>query len=941
MESLSVLTHPLWAKKSKTGDILWLPLSVHLTDAAGVAALLWRDWLPDGVKRAVQNGLTHPSIKAEEQSNGFISDDELAERLFIFLCASHDLGKTTPVFQAKGAFPRGNLLDAELQSRLVAGGLPMPEEGFHFLAPQNVSHALATMHLLKEAGCSNQVAIILSAHHGKPAVSGMVVEHGLANHANEYHLGARGKSAWTSAQQALIAYSLKLAGFSSVKELPSPNMAVQLLLSGLVVMADWIASNEVYFPYIGLDEAWDAMISAENAGKRARQGWKKLNLPKNWRPDANWTAQDLYQARFGKDIPDFKPYLMQTAVAQIAGTVIQPGIMILEAQMGLGKTEAALVAAEIFAEKAGRSGIFFALPTQATSDGIFPRVKNWAEMLDPIENHSIRLSHSKAQFNERYRRLFEGASNIGLDEEGGGGLLVHQWFEGQKKSLLADFVVGTIDQLLMSALKQRHVMLRHAGLAGKVVIIDECHAYDAYMSRYLERALGWLGAYGVPVIVLSATLPAQKRQQVIEAYLGTQTTKAAEDTQADWRTSRAYPLITWTDGGAVTSSALPAGNQSSQVLLRDIHSDDVAERLQILLKEGGCAGIIMNTVKRAQEMADRMRDCFGEEQVLLIHSRFLAPDRARKEQRLLAELGKPGDSCRRPPLRIVVGTQVLEQSLDIDFDLIITDLCPIDLLLQRIGRLHRHTRTRPTALSQAQCMVLGWEQESLEQGAAAVYEQYLLTRTKLLLPRVLTLPGDIPELVQNVYDERVILPSEPDGYAQMREEWETRTRDRIHRANAYGIKLPSPSLRADILGLLDFSANESQRAGEATVRDADESIEVLLLTLKQERFYFVSENDTLLSVSHTQVPEAALAQKLAQQTIRLPARLCREWNIRETISQLENMNACLSKWQESPWLAGELFLILDEQGSARLNGHRLRYDSQNGLQCEKEGNGLA
>jgi CRISPR-associated endonuclease/helicase Cas3 len=238
-------------------------------------------------------------------------------------------------------------------------------------------------------------------------------------------------------------------------------------------------------------------------------------------------------------------------------------------------------------------------------------------------------------------------------------------------------------------------------------------------------------------------------------------------------------------------------------------------------------------------------------------------------------------------------------------------------------------------------MVLGWEQESLEQGAAAVYEQYLLTRTKLLLPRVLTLPGDIPELVQNVYDERVILPSEPDGYAQMREEWETRTRDRIHRANAYGIKLPSPSLRADILGLLDFSANESQRAGEATVRDADESIEVLLLTLKQERFYFVSENDTLLSVSHTQVPEAALAQKLAQQTIRLPARLCREWNIRETISQLENMNACLSKWQESPWLAGELFLILDEQGSARLNGHRLRYDSQNGLQCEKEGNGLA
>ena len=164
--------------------------------------------------------------------------------------------------------------------------------------------------------------------------------------------------------------------------------------------------------------------------------------------------------------------------------------------MGAGKTEAALVCAEILAAKTKRTGVFFALPTQATSDGIFPRLLDWIKNLDTDSVHAIELAHGKAQFNEDYQalRLFGGDANVGEDEDDG--VIVHQWFGGPKKTLLADFVAGTIDQLLLAALKQKHVMLRHLGLAGKVVVIDECHAYDAYMGQYLYRALNWLGVPG-------------------------------------------------------------------------------------------------------------------------------------------------------------------------------------------------------------------------------------------------------------------------------------------------------------------------------------------------------------------------------------------------------------------------------------------------------------
>jgi group II intron reverse transcriptase/maturase len=216
------------------------------------------------------------------------------------------------------------------------------------------------------------------------------------------------------------------------------------------------------------------------------------------------------------------------------------------------------------------------------------------------EDHSINLAHGKAQFNSDLKklRIFEGEGDVSDDDGEGEGhmFFAHQWFNGRKKSMLADFVAGTIDQLLLMALKQKHVMLRHLGLAGKVVIIDECHAYDAYMSQYLKMALSWLGAYGAPVVVLSATLPSDKRRELIGAYLGD------DGISGDWAKSRAYPLITYTDGTAVRYMEVADTDKKSRVVaISRLATEDIADMLENMLSDGGYAGVIMDTVGRASQ----------------------------------------------------------------------------------------------------------------------------------------------------------------------------------------------------------------------------------------------------------------------------------------------------------------------------------------------------
>lgn len=924
---------PLWAKKSRHGDMTWLPLAIHLADCAQAARLLWRDWVPEGVKRALAIGL-----RDDAESPLQPSDIEQARKLFIFLAAAHDLGKATPCFQYRPAFqvcPVEPLLLAALQQE----GYQANSESRIFMTGRNCPHhSVMGQLLLEEAGLSKNAANVLGAHHGKPGSSDQLVEQSIERMPFAYGHVAEDGTKWKDAQQRLVELALSLSSWQSLTGLPEPDATAQLLLSALVIVADWIASAEDLFPLFVWQQPWEASNAVQMSAERAQRAWGKLELPLSWIPSLEWMQDDFFKLRFGKNIPDFAPRSAQQAAVAYAAGVVQPGILVLEAPMGSGKTETALAIAEIFAQKTERAGVFFALPTQATGDAMFARVKTWAEGLLDEGKQSIRLAHGKAQFNPDYLRLFEVDSAMGIEEKNQGHLIVHQWFAGQKKALLADFVVGTIDQLLLAALRQKHVMLRHLGLAGKVVIIDECHAYDAYMSRYLARALRWLGRYQVPVIVLSATLPAQRRKQVIAAYLGLDTPRRMAKLTGDWQPSQAYPLLTWTDGMKVSSASLPEGGQSIQVSIAPETEDCLPALLTGLMAGGGCVGIIRNTVKKAQQTAELLRSHFSADEVFLLHSRFLAPHRAAKEQALIRMLGKGGV---RPQRLIVVGTQVLEQSLDIDFDLLVSDLCPMDLLLQRMGRLHRHERMRPESFREARCLILGLgapgADNGPDSGSCAVYGDFLLARTYALLPKSLTLPSDIAHLVNDVYQTDIPLPVEIQGYEHMKHIWEKEMEGRRRRAGSFLLGAPGESVE----NLLDFPSAQNELAGQASVRDGDESIEVLLIVRGPEGLHVLEEGYGEICLHHDTPLDRKEATLLARQRLRLPASLCTPWRIQTTINELERMNAPLRLWQQSPWLAGELFLLMNKKNGVLLNGCHLCYDIENGLRIEESGDGVA
>jgi CRISPR-associated endonuclease/helicase Cas3 len=933
MKKISLAAQNVWAKKARDGSSGWLPLFIHLADSAGIAHKLWSDWLSDGVKCVFWND----------------AGKENAEKLFVFLAAAHDIGKATPVFQAKQMKFKPSDVDKKLCEKLTKAGLPIRAIN-DFPDADKTPHALTTQMILEQKGKEENVnlqniAVILGAHHGKPPDRVILNQRGISVYGMNFHLGTEGKQAWTDTQKELIEYALSLAGYSKVSEIPKPNLVSQVLLSGLVVMTDWIASNERYFPYFDIDDE----IPMDIHPTRIESGWDKLQLTIPWCPGQECQQADLYHKRFSIEYRDFLPNKTQVFLEQIANENNHPGILVLEAPMGSGKTEAALVAAEIFARKLNRSGIFFALPTQATSDGIFTRINNWVNRLGGT--HTIKLAHGKAQFNRDFTSLnyLRGSQNIGVDEPESGGVL-HQWFEGQKKSLLADFVVGTIDQLLLAALKQKHVMLRHLGLANKVVIIDECHAYDAYMSQYLEMALRWLGAYHVPVIVLSATLPAQKRKMVIEAYLNDHLESTPQENPAtgysfevnqnqDWLVTRGYPLLTYTNGNRVSQKIIPDDKKLSEVNLEFINFDEIAQKLDDLLYEGGCAGVIVNTVKRAQCLAKVLWEHFGKEVVRVVHSRFLAPDRFEKERVLKQELGKPGSETKRPYKRIVVGTQVLEQSLDIDFDVMITDICPMDLLLQRIGRLHRHERIRPKKLEKAYCFITGMEEEGFEAGSKSIYGEYLLMRTKAILPPSLNIPRDIPDLVQDVYEFSTPILPEPVGYAKAEKDWAEKIADKEKRAGDFRITPPWDSPRANMVNWLNTAVSDvSDQQGEAAVRDTDESIEVLVIQERNHALYFLPWREDGREIPVAKDPDDETAKAIACQRLQLPRLLCMPWAISQTLTELKQIaEDRLGSWQTSSWLKGELALVLNENQETHLNGYRLKYDRDNGLIHEKEG----
>ena len=986
-----------------------LSLVQHMLDTGSVAARLWDTWLAPGLQKRFSE---HLKLSMAD-----------TRALVCWLAATHDMGKATPEFACQfGKQEDGKHLSV-YRERIEQEKFDIPEGLIPSKKDAQCPHSKYSQSILIDLLTKNVVgmppeviitlASISGAHHGIPA--GYFPKSDSLS--NRILNDLSPKSKWRAAWQELYDITLERFGASSaLQQLAQHGQAipvsVQFCITGFVIMSDWIASNPDFFPM-------GTFGSAEQE-QRARIGWQALGLEQRWtaaldtNPDT--PAADLYASRFGWSNPTLRP--MQEVVVEAARSMQSGGMMCIEAPMGQGKTEAGLIAAEFLAQATGRTGVAFAAPTQATSNALFDRVIEWVEYQTsnvaqehggPIEPHSMFLGHSKNRFNKSYEAIseadiFDESPTLGRENNRktlrpGTSLARHSWLSGTKKGLLSSFVVCTIDQVLMTALQARHVMLRHLGLASKVIIIDEVHAYDAYMSKYLSTALYWLGQMNAPVILMSATLPSDIRNELMKSYakglkIGTKPLKLT--TYSHPTLDLDYPVIhtlTAEDNGTPKKWKVeqPAEQTEIELKLIDDSPESVLNILEPLANDHGCAAVICNTVGRAQEMHAFLSERFGEEHVILTHSRFTATHRAEQEELLVSKLGKKahyseadGEDSSRPHRLIVVGTQVIEQSLDLDFDVMITDFAPVDLVLQRMGRLHRHdsrsSSERTPAYRKPVCYVRGVETfgsydaaPDFPYGSKAVYEpKILFSSYAQLLPHFdgepIRIPADISPLVQKSYQKSMsdeIPKSWADGYMSAEQEYLQNQKSAITRASNYLLRVRTPDDRtmADCMQHLLESVDRrfsDDQIGEAKVRGTYASLEVIAIIVERSQpdnpksaiksyrllpsISGTDEADSLrFNASDNAPPEYQQSMQLAASSIRLPYQYSDAPNHR-TEGGTPRFNAALKQleeeriksWKDSFVLKRQLILPFEEVEagvySYRLCDYELVYTTQLGLQ---------
>ncbi len=674
-----------------------------------------------------------------------------AVSLTAFFCGLHDMGKASPAFQIKWEDGCKRLLQ---HSPLT---LP-PKRRFKNL---NVHHGPLTEVFL--ASClplmgfdetfSMTIARCLGAHHGLTA-SPLELQRATRS-------AASGDSAWAMARTALleeVITGLSVRPYEKFHVDP----AFFVIVMGLTSIADWLASSDDFFPYGR--EVLDPGSFFLHSCSLAKEALNRIG----WLPFQESTCGPLHSF---EEIFGFPPNPLQKALIDLLDYQHDVAMVLIEAPMGGGKTEAALHAHIYFSATSQKRGFYFALPTQATGNSMFARVKGGlmaALGKGYKQTFHLQLQHGCALMNEEYVAIKEVGDRF--DAGDGESIYASQWFSQLKRAMLAPYGVGTIDQALLSILQIRHHFVRLFGLFNRTVIMDEVHAYDAYTSGLLKILIKHLKALESPVIVMSATLPERERSALLQAAGGKE--------EAD--SIPMYPRIT-----VVDSKGLVRGLHIGQTASKEMHLahapmgiDALKDFLIGLLSEdrSGLVAFVANTVDRAQKIFSAfgkgqlirnalghhiVGKCLNDTEIYLFHARFPSEERQARENWVVDLFGKDG---RRPKRAILIATQVVEQSLDLDFDVMVTDLAPVDLLLQRSGRMHRHFRARPSAFETPTLYICGLEDFPPDTSTFywdQVYYKYLLLMSwwQLRAKKAILLPEDIDTLIQEVYSRTI--PSLP------------------------------------------------------------------------------------------------------------------------------------------------------------------------------------
>jgi CRISPR-associated endonuclease/helicase Cas3 len=679
-------THPLWA---------------HLIDVGSAAQVLWERFLPLSLKQKMADGIGMPL-------------DEAGRFLSVWI-GLHDLGKGIPSFQGiTDAY--GNYAAPTTVTKLVEAGLTIwPDTNRLHHGHASIAIVRRWLHpdIDEDRGGKSLPLFLLDAlatcvgiHHGK------LVRNCTVDSVSELQIptGALGDTAWKRAQIDLAEAVFGAWGVDWPERGRDPLNKPRhfepwpdwlMAFAGWATLADWLGSMQTCYDHTV--QATDSLVMyLPSSRKGAEVAYETAGLSHQARLQIS-----TFEAHFGN-----APRPLQEIARDVDLDTSVPNLLIVEAPTGEGKTEAAFWLAGRFGK-----GLYAAMPSQATSNGLYPRLQTFLAGLKTDTQSlqgahvgergaALRLVHGNDLLRDDALALLltvdqqtaAVSDDDGTDTRSGEAdpkSRVLSWFMPKKRALLVPYGVGTVDQLFLGVLYAKHFFLRLFALCGKTVIFDEVHAYDTYMNTVFGRLLPWLRALNVNVVVLSATLPSEARRQMLEAW------GCPEDESDSLSKLAPYPVLWHAAHSTLKVHPFEADSTRGQRLHFRWCADDldtIAEEVRSMIQARATVLVILNKVERAQQLFARLDDddLLPPEDRLLLHARMPQAWRQKREQKALERFGK--NRPNRPGL--LVGTQVIEQSLDLDADAMITDLAPIDLLLQRAGRLHRHAREdRPARYS--------------------------------------------------------------------------------------------------------------------------------------------------------------------------------------------------------------------------------------------------
>ncbi|MFF4640525.1 CRISPR-associated endonuclease Cas3'' [Streptomyces olivaceus] len=925
-------------------------LLFHLIDVGAVAGVLWDHFLTLSQRKVISTGLNVPQ--------------ERARSLVCFLAAMHDIGKLIPRFQSCEP-----LAYVRLGEELLADTGPVV----------HVPHARASMHvglqLLGELGFAVggndspavRAAQCLGGHHGR--FLQLDVDGAASAQRVEATLGG---PAWQDLRRRYARLLWYLFGVDAAPGRVSVEAAV--LITGVTMVADRVASQRRYWVPNADTPSFGAAEHYSRARRQAEEEVERLGL-----------------ARFALDRVPFttahpgleEPNALQRSVMEELPRLVAErgsGIAVVTDAMGTGKSVAALEMSRIFNEHCGSQGVMWLLPATTAADQAYEVLDRYVRAHRP-EYAPVTLVHHHSDLNEAYTgRTLSPADTSVVDgppddpftddqdasfaedetEHGPGAAGPDRWLRGRDNALLAQYTVSTTDQAQMAVLPVRHSALRMLALSGKTVVVDEAHALDPFSQLQLLRLLQWLGAVKCPVVLLSATMPASTATELVQAYLS----GAGRTGLNGVSFAPGYPGWLFADAATATPHRMPGPAQDEQraaqrrtarirarpVIYRLLGQAGraveegerlavIADVLQPVVRDGGCAAVVCATVADAQDTYGHLRRTWtgSPGDLVLVHGRV----RGRRRQSTLGDLRRQlGPTGPRPARRVFVTTSLLDVSLDIDVDLMVSDLASVARLLQRLGRLGRFTHL----WSAGERRPLWWDGQNsptltvlhpvnsrgataLPPGWGTLEPAVALHETARLLPALekepLVVPDDVQPLVEQVHGVTSGFAAETTRLRQMAAAHQSRT-GRQEQLSA--VHLVPPAKRVSSLADLHrqhlTTAQAATRPGVLPRR--------LLPCHRSADGTLTFDAAGLLPLPDQEHFSPRHLRSILEHSLPVPAA----WVARSSARHQPP-----ASWKQHPLLADVVLLPTDavtHEGEHHFGQHCLRMDEELGLQHRKQ-----